>query len=42
VDLLRCNFSPADGFSDFVYTDYYTAHDRGDASDFGVPPVEGC
>lgn len=42
VDLRRCNFTPADGFSEFVYTDYYTVHDRHDATNFGVAPVEGC
>jgi len=40
--LRRCNFTPADGLSEFVHTDYFTEHAQGDASHFGVAPTEGC
>lgn len=40
--LRRCNFTPYDGQGSFDYNDYYTQHSKNDASDFGVPPTQGC
>ncbi len=42
LTLRRCNFTPADGQTEFVHTDYFTEHPRHDATNFGVAPTEGC
>ncbi|MEZ4462529.1 MAG: amidohydrolase family protein [bacterium] len=38
----RCNFTPYDGTTPFLVTDYYSALPNGDTSNFGSAPSETC